>query len=109
MVTIAMHTLDNIFRVLISRHSHWEVPRPPNVKELKITNRTDWSGKSPAGIPAHKSKVEREPIKCNKIITPEDTVDFGRFLQMLNQVINSPPTPDSLGTYFFGIPNAVLS
>ena len=42
-------------------------------------------------------------------MVPEDTVAFGRFLQMLNQVINSPPIPDGLGTYFFGIPNAVLN
>ena len=51
--------------------------------------------------------LEKRQLNSNEII-PEDTVAFGRFLQILNHVINSPPIPDSLGTYFFGIPNAVL-
>ena len=82
MVTIAIHTSDNfttkISEALASAIENMEHP------------------------------IEKLQLNSNEIIIPEDTVAFGRFLQILNQVMNSPPIPDSLGTYFFGIPNAVL-
>ena len=81
MVTIAIHTLDN-FTTKISE------ALASSIKNMELP-------------------LEKRQLNSNETI-PEDTVAFGRFLQILNHVINSPPIPDSLGTYFFGIPNAVL-
>ena len=93
MVTIAIHTSDN-FTTKISEALASAIKK--HGTSLSFYLQIKW----------YYTRKKRK--NDNEIIIPDDTVAFGRFLQILNHVINSPPIPDSLGTYFFGIPNAVL-